>query len=246
MDFFLELHNKNPREGPGDNESTAKAFNSIREFLPSQPEILDVGCGPGMQTIELARLCGGNITALDKYRQYLDILENNAEKARLAHRIKTVTASMTDMPFEENTFDLIWSEGSIYIMGFENGLTEWRKFLKPGGCMVASEFSWFQKDPPEEVSGFWNEAYPAAMTVEENMMLIGKLKYDLITHFHLPKSAWWNYYNPIKKRIEILMEKYKGEADKIDILNSELKEMELFDKYNDWYGYEFYVMKDSS
>lgn len=247
MDIVFEIHKDNPREGPGNNESTAKAFNSIREFLPQNPKILDVGCGPGMQTIELARLSGGSITAIDFHPPYLDILRMNAEKAGVAHRIETVEGSMTCMDFEENYYDLIWSEGSIYIMGFENGLTEWRRFLKPGGFMAASEFSWFKEAPPEEAVNFWSTGYPAALTVEENLKLIEKLKYDVITHFHLPESAWWeDYYNTLKKRIDILMEKYKGEADKIDILNNELQEMELFSKYSEWYGYEFYVMKDCS
>ena len=247
MDFFLEIHQDNPRGGPGNNELTARAFNSIKDFLPQIPEILDVGCGPGMQTIELARLSGGIITALDNHQPYLDVLKMNAEKVGMSNAIKTVCGSMTEMTFEENSFDLIWSEGSVYLMGFEKGLKEWRHFLKPGGFMTVSEFSWFKENPPEEAAKFWNEGYPAALTVEENLAVIRKLGYEVISHFRMPESAWWkDYYNPIKKRIDLLREKYKGEPDKIALLDIEMQEMELYSKYSDWYGYEFYVMKDCS
>ena len=35
--------------------------------------------------------------------------------------------------------DLIWSEGAIYNIGFEQGVRDWRPFLKEGGVLVASE-----------------------------------------------------------------------------------------------------------
>jgi hypothetical protein len=48
-EFFFEIHQDNPREGPGNLESTKKAFSMLNN-LPESPRILDVGCGPGRQT----------------------------------------------------------------------------------------------------------------------------------------------------------------------------------------------------
>ena len=48
MTLFMELHSGNHREGPGDNESTLKALRMVTD-LPERPDILDVGCGPGIQ-----------------------------------------------------------------------------------------------------------------------------------------------------------------------------------------------------
>jgi len=53
LDIFFEIHKDLPREGPGGNEYTRKAFYMLGD-LPPEPYILDIGCGPGMQTIELA------------------------------------------------------------------------------------------------------------------------------------------------------------------------------------------------
>jgi len=64
LEIFFEIHKDLPREGPGDNESTQKAF-SFLEDLPSNPYFLDIGCGPGMQTIQLAKLIDGKIIAID-------------------------------------------------------------------------------------------------------------------------------------------------------------------------------------
>lgn len=91
MALFMELHSGNPREGPGDNESTLKALRSIPN-LPERPDILDVGCGPGMQTLCLAEATGGNITALDYFPQFLDQLTTSAEERGLEKRITTIEA----------------------------------------------------------------------------------------------------------------------------------------------------------
>ncbi len=71
--IFFELHKDLPREGPGDEASTLKAF-AMMEGLPSNPRILDVGCGPGMQTIDLARHTGASILAVDTHQPFLDEL----------------------------------------------------------------------------------------------------------------------------------------------------------------------------
>lgn len=78
-EIFWEVHSGLPREGPGDNESTGRAFALMTE-LPVAPSILDVACGPGMQTIQLAQLCSGNIVAVDTHQPFLDELDRRAEK----------------------------------------------------------------------------------------------------------------------------------------------------------------------
>jgi len=51
LEYFYELFCSLSRGGPGDNQSTRKAFGYLNN-LPSEPRILDIGCGPGMQTLE--------------------------------------------------------------------------------------------------------------------------------------------------------------------------------------------------
>jgi ubiquinone/menaquinone biosynthesis C-methylase UbiE len=48
--------------------------------LPEKPRILDVGCGPGMQTVELAKLSDGQIVALDAHEPFLEQLRETAKK----------------------------------------------------------------------------------------------------------------------------------------------------------------------
>ena len=50
-EVFWEIHSGLPREGPGDIKSTRMVRLMLKD-LPRNPRILDVGCGPSMQTIE--------------------------------------------------------------------------------------------------------------------------------------------------------------------------------------------------
>ena len=85
MEYFYELFVGLPRGGPGDNESTRKAFAYLKD-LPSEPLILDIGCGPGMQTLELAKISNGKIIALDNYQPFLDILIRKAKERRISRK----------------------------------------------------------------------------------------------------------------------------------------------------------------
>ena len=129
VEYFYELFSSLPRGGPGDNKSTRKAFAYLKN-LPSEPLILDIGCGHGMQTIELARISKGKIIALDNYQLFLDILIKKVKEEGFEKRIIIKNQSILEMDFKNDTFDIIWSEGAIFIMGFRNGLKKCNKLLK--------------------------------------------------------------------------------------------------------------------
>jgi ubiquinone/menaquinone biosynthesis C-methylase UbiE len=246
MDIFFELHTNLPREGPGDNESTKRALSYLKA-LPKDPLIVDVGCGPGMQTIQLAKLIDGKIIALDTHQPYLDVLNAQAKKHNVEQRIKTLNHSMFDLPFEENSIDVIWSESSIYIYGFKGALRDWKQLLKEGGYFVASELSWVKNNPPSECLEFWNREYPQMLSIEENLKIIKNLNYILISYFEIPKNSWMeNYYSPLKKKIKSLQNKYKKKRAILATLEKEMEEIRIFKKYNSYYGYVFYIMQKNN
>ena len=102
-------------------------------------------------------------------------------------------------------YDVVWAEGSIYIIGFERGLREWSTFLKDGGYVAASELTWLDRDAPEELRRFWDEAYPAMQDVAGNLATLKSCGFEEVGHFVLPESAFWDdYYTPIEKRLDLL------------------------------------------
>jgi len=243
MELFFEIHRDLPREGPGDDLSTTRAFSRL-EGLPAQPRILDIGCGPGMQTRQLARLTSGSIAAVDTTWHFLRDQQRLAAAEGLSARIRPIRMSMFDLGFPPASFDLIWSEGAIYIHGFEQGLRAFRPLLKPGGFMAVTELSWLRPDPPETAAAFWRAGYPGMASREENERIVRAAGFELLESFVLPDSAWFDhYYRPMEKRLAMLREKYAGRADVLAVLDAEQEEIGVFEKYSAWYGYVFYIMR---
>ena len=238
--IFWEIHRDLPREAPGSDASTLRAL-SMLPGLPASARILDIGCGPGGQSVALARATQAEVTAVDNHQPFLDALARRAAQAGLAERVHPHNASMFDLPFDQ-PFDLLCSEGAVYIIGFERGLREWRQLLKPGGLIAVTELSWLKPNPSEAARKFWGEGYPDMATVDENLARLSAAGYRSLGHFTLPESDWWdNYYQPMAARIEVLRGKYSDNPEAQAFLDLEYAEIELYRQYSDYYGYEFYL-----
>jgi ubiquinone/menaquinone biosynthesis C-methylase UbiE len=243
MNLFFEIHKDIPREGPGDNLSTRKAYQVIEKQL-SNPFILDIGCGPGMQTLQVAKLTNGTILATDMNDGFLNVLSDKVKATGLSNKVTTQKADMKNLPFVDEQFELIWSEGAIYIIGFEKGLKEWKRFVKKNGFIAVTELSWLKENPPEEALSFWKDAYPEADTVEGNIKKAENLGYQLVDTFVLPESAWWeDYYHPLEERLKMFLKKYKHDEDALKTIAECQYEIDLYRKYHEYYGYVFYIFQ---
>ncbi len=243
MEYFYELFEALPRCGPGDNESTRRAFNMI-PTLPKQPFILDIGCGTGVQTIELAKISHGKIIALDNHQAFLDKLMETAQDEEVTEHIIPKNMSMLEMDFDENTFDLIWSEGALYFMGFQNGLRRCHQLLKNSGYLAVTECVYLSSDPPAPVIQFFEREYPDITGVKGKIELIQHEGFSLISHFTLPESSWFDsYYLPMEEVLSRLNEKYQGNKIALGIFEGMKDEINLYREYSDFYGYEFFIMQ---
>jgi SAM-dependent methyltransferase len=240
--IFEEL----PRQGPGSDQSTAYAYSFI---LPDsrRGKILDIGCGSGMQTLTLARICPDClITATDIHQPFLDDLSIRAKNAGLDGRIVTRQASMDNLPFDESSFDIIWAEGSAFIIGLLPALRYWKKFLKPDGYLVFSDCTWFTDFPSEECRNFFSEVCPDMPSESGTEEIIRSAGYSLIGSFRLPDAGWWDYYySPLTDRIAMLKEKFANNHDALSIIQGLEREMEIHQKYSKEYGYRFFILHSS-
>ena len=241
-EIFFDIHKNLPREGSGRDEYTQKAYEMIPKI--KQPNILDIGCGPGLQTVKLGKLSDGEIIAIDNHQPFLDQLKENAKKANLQDRIKIVNKSMIGMDFPNDHFDIIWAEGSIFVVGFEQGIKDWKKFIKPKGYLAVHEMAWLKDNPPKEIYDYFQKVYPAITTIENNLDIIKKCGYKLIGYFSLPDDAWWEfYYDPLERRLGKMRIKYKDNPEGLEIIKDHQEEIDLYKKYYEWYGSVFYVMQ---
>ena len=222
---------------------TRKAFHMLPKL--DKPRILDIGCGSGVLTVELARLSNGQITGLDINQPLLDRLTRKIKEAKLSDRVKIVKSSMFDMDFPDESFDIIWAEGSTSIIGFERALKEWRRLLKHKRFLVSHEMTWSRLDPPQEVYNYWKRlAASGIRTVPEYLEQIPACGYNVVGHFTLPEDTFWTeYYGPLEQRIQALRPKYINDSKALEVLGKEQQEIDLSRKYHQWYSSAFFVMQ---
>jgi SAM-dependent methyltransferase len=243
LEALFILHRDIPREGPGSDAATRDALRRLPP-LPPRPRILDLGCGPGKQTLVLARHYQSPIIAVDFHAPYLDALQQAAEAEGLAHLIIPRQGQMEHLDEQPTSVDLIWIEAAIYIVGFAAGLQLWRPLLRDGGLLVASEATWLTDDPPAEVRDFWHGEYPAMTTVAGNIATAVACGYEVLDHFTLPPSAWWDeYYTPLKARMDRLGAEAERNPALAAVLAESQREMDMHARYSDAYGYVFYLMR---
>ena len=139
---FFAAHRDLPRQGPGDRECAARALE-FAQPLPNEPLVLDLGCGPGLAAIELAEMLpGADVLGIDLHEPFVQNLNALAASRNLGDRVRGVVADIAKPPSSTNGYDLIWSEGAAYCIGFENALQSWHSLLAPGGRLAVTEAVW--------------------------------------------------------------------------------------------------------
>jgi trans-aconitate methyltransferase len=208
MEFLYELFDCSlPRLGPGDDCSTKQALNMLLSARPQcmagKRRVLDIGCGNGAQTIQLAGHIDGTILAVDNHQPFLDELQRRAEAEGVSDKVQL-----------------------------------------SGGLLAASELTWLRPDSPTECRQFFDNEYPSMVDIDTNLATIKSSGYNVVGHFTLPESAWWDsYYNPLEKRLQSFRKKYVTNPERIEMIDSVQMEIDIYRKYSIYYGYVFFLMQ---
>jgi SAM-dependent methyltransferase len=204
QEIFFEVYEALPRQGPGNRASTARALRHCAG-LPSSPAILDLGCGVGAQTLDLADLTPGTIVAVDNHAPSIKRLNGMLAERGLSQRVQALVGDMASLEQPPESFDLVWSEGALYNIGIEKALRICRGLLRPGGYLAFTDAVWRRADPPPELKASFDSEYPTMGRVADVLVMIENCGFEQISHFTLPGEAWWHdFYTPMQRRIEEL------------------------------------------
>jgi cyclopropane fatty-acyl-phospholipid synthase-like methyltransferase len=244
MELIIDLHKNSERQGPGSKIETLKALRCMNLPVDRKLKVADIGCGSGGQTITLAQQINGQIIAIDLFAEFLDELKTKAEKSGLAERIVTLEASMESLPFIHEEFDIIWSEGAIYNIGFEHGIRKWKDYLKTGGYLAVSEITWITNSRPKEIEDFWIQEYPEIDIASNKIKILEDNGYSLAGYFYLNQNSWIeHYYQPLEARFQPFLERNNHSELARKVVEEHKDEIDLYLKYKDYYSYGFYVAR---
>ena len=227
LDLLIEAHVGLERQGPGSAETTCKALGFLGD-LAQISHAADLGCG--------------SIVGLDMFPDFIDVLNENAGKQGLGGRVKGIVGSMDDLPFDGESLDLIWSEGAIDNIGFEEGIAHWRGFLKKGGYLAVTCPSWLTAEHPEVIERFWSDAGSGLDSVEHNVAALQACGYRFVASFALPEYCWTEkYFAPREAALQGLLKKYPDSETVEAFVAENRHEVKLYSEYKRHYGYVFYI-----
>ncbi len=242
--LLIALHKSAKRQGPGGDAETRKIIDLAMLAPSATLKIADIGCGTGSSTISLAHQLNAQMTAVDFLPDFIDVLKANAENEGLAKKVDTLVCSMDNLPFSNEEYDVIWSEGAVYNIGFEKGVNYWRRFLKPGGLLIVSEITWLTNERPSEIQKHWATEYSEINTASAKISIIEKGGYSPVAYFFLPEHCWLdNYYLPMQNRFTEFLERNANSEKAQAIVDDEKKEIALYEKYKKYYSYGVYIAR---
>ena len=153
-------------------------------------------------------------------------------------RVYAYQMDMRDPDFANEEFDLVFCESAIEIIGFQKGLAEWKRLLKPNGYMIVSDVTWI-KNPSSESRKFWKNIYSEVDTIENKISQIRNLGYEFIDYVMVPKEDWKDYHKKLEKNLNLL----SGDKSAKEFVGQIRKEIENYRRNSDDYSYVFYIMK---
>ncbi len=244
LELLIDFHKDAKRQGPGSTKDTLRAL-SFMEMEKNKPlKVADIGSGTGAQTITLAQNIEGKITAVDLFPEFLTKINAKAKEKGLEDKIITLEKSMEKLPFDSEEFDIIWSEGAIYIMGFEAGIKSWQEYLKPGGYIALSEITWLTSSRPEEIEEYWDNEYPEIDTASNKIRILEENNFSPVGYFVLSEESWMeNYYKPMEERFDDFLSKYNNSETAKNLVKFEKEEIKKYKKYKIYLSYGFYIAK---
>jgi len=244
LELIIDLHKHSERQGPGSEKDTLRALDLLNLPTDKNLKLADIGCGSGGQTILLAKNLNGQITAVDLFPEFLNELNEKSYKLGLSDKIVTLEMFMDDLPFGKNEYDVIWSEGAIYNIGFENGLKKWKDYLKVGGYLVVSEITWISQSRPKEIEEFWKAEYPEVDTASNKIKQLENNGYSLTGYFYLGQDSWIEtYYKPMQARFENFLKRNNNSELARKVVEDNKAEIKLYHKFKDYYSYGFYIAR---
>lgn len=112
--------------------------------LPPESRILEIGCGAGLISVQLARE-GYTVQAVDSVDGMIKRTRQHAEEAGIGDRVITCIRGVEDLGFPDNEFDLVLKIGvAPWLYSLSKAVREVVRVIRPGGYLITTADNWWR------------------------------------------------------------------------------------------------------
>ena len=153
MDYssFVGLINERNRPSGGIKTVHTVAVNA---FINKNKKVLEIGSNTGFTSVNLALLTGCEVVGIDINPESVKKATEYALKMGVQDKVKFICASASKLPFEDNTFDMVWASNVTSFISDKNlAIEEYSRVLKVGGTLAVIPIYYRSKVPADIVKG---------------------------------------------------------------------------------------------
>ncbi len=205
--------------------------------------VLDVGCGKGVTACYLAQKYDCYVVGIDVSERMIEYARELARMKGLEDKVNFRVADAHNLPFEDNSFDIVIAECTTVLLDKERAFREFIRVLKPGGHIGDLEMMW-RREPPKELVQRAYEVWEGFQTMTlkewkgffEKLGLVNIIAVDFTDEIPDMGRAF------VKELGVVGLTKFLCKLVlRPDVLKAMLEYMEIFRKYKDYIGYCYVI-----
>ena len=166
-------------------------------------KVLDIGCGYGDASCNLASEFRCKVTACDISNENINYARQAAIDRNVSHLITFVTADFQTLDYSNTPFELILAEGGLLsFISRRKGIEQSSNWLIPGGWFAFSDLVLLTENIPEEILSIFENDRFHYESEQSYRNLLSEIDLDIHFMSLIPPSGWDNYYAHMARRLE--------------------------------------------
>lgn len=162
--------------------------------LPKSATVVDVGCGEGEKTIELARRFGFNVHGIDPVERHIEVgrqaLLDGAD-ADLVDRVRFSAGRAEELAVEDASVDLIWCTEVLMYADLDRAFGEFHRIVRPGGRGLVYQVFTGPLMSDDEAEKFWRDLGAPASSARPQHVEEAIARAGLVVEEHVQFGSEW-------------------------------------------------------
>jgi SAM-dependent methyltransferase len=144
-EYWTDVYQRSDIEGAVYKERRSAVLELARKLaLPLHSSILEIGCGSGFTSVQLARQ-GYTVHAVDSSEAMIRSTRRHAEQAGVNEQVLTGRADAENLGFPDNSFDLVLKIGvAPWLSSLDTAIRHVVRVLRPGGYLIITADNWWR------------------------------------------------------------------------------------------------------